>query len=425
MAGIRAAVAAVSSDAPLCIRATAYFMPPYMTSDPMMPDKWDGVIVDVVDIIFEKMNWCYRVRGALDEVVGEQQPNGSWTGAIGEVSRGESDMVISPFLLNEQRNNALDVSDYLWPTSHNAVHKKAQVEPDIAGFIKPFSLNIWLYILGVFLACGCSLYFLLWTQARLGNGKSPKSNMGSSMTRDVRISFFSVLRLMLGQPAENDDRLSLSRVLVGTTMVSWLILGTMYKSLLMAMLVLPRTPEPFNSLEELVTKRAMPYLVVPGSFLHAALLEADPNSTLGRVYANIDRLEISYPKTVHYAVNGIYAALSSRSATYGAINTIFSQTRTCPLTLKDSFLTSWYAVGFTKNSPLLTPFNLHAQRLREGGILDKLERKWLKNTLRCLEADKEARILRPLDIRDFYGVFLLYVGGNLARIMSSSFPVSP
>ncbi|KAF2367696.1 hypothetical protein FHG87_001557, partial [Trinorchestia longiramus] len=87
------------------------------------------------------------------------------------------------------------------------------------------------------------------------------------------------------------------------------------------------------------------------------------------------------------------------------------QTRTCPLTMKDSFLTTWYAVAFHKNSHLTAPFNKQLMRLRENGILDKIEQHWVKNAFRCLRTDRDTRTLRPLEVHDFYGVFLLYFSG--------------
>jgi hypothetical protein len=52
------------------------------------------------------------------------------------------------------------------------------------------------------------------------------------------------------------------------------------------------------------------------------------------------------------------------------------------------------------------------KRLRESGILNMLEKKGMRTAMRCLSATNEVESLRPLALKDFNGVFLLYFGGE-------------
>ncbi|KAA0199389.1 Ionotropic receptor 152, partial [Hyalella azteca] len=230
-------------------------------------------------------------------------------------------------------------------------------------------------------------------------------------SRDARISVFAVLKILLNQPQERDERLPLMRLLLMTTMLWGFLLSTFYRTFLTSMLVLPRVVEPFNTLEELVTKRPMPYTLTPGSYISAMAKEAEPNSTLGKLYRNVGSWEKDFFRAVEKVVSGKYASVGIKSSMFSAMDFVFAKTRTCPLIIKDNFLSSWLTLGFRKNSPYTAPFNKQVKRLRESGILNMLEKKGTRTAMRCLSATNEVESLRPLALKDFYGVFLVYVGG--------------
>ncbi|XP_076044673.1 uncharacterized protein LOC143027290 [Oratosquilla oratoria] len=58
------------------------------------------------------------------------------------------------------------------------------------------------------------------------------------------------------------------------------------------------------------------------------------------------------------------------------------------------------------------------RNLREFGILDQWMREGLRNGTRCYTpADAEAKAKeRPLALQDFYGIFLLYLAGQLTAL---------
>lgn len=58
--------------------------------------------------------------------------------------------------------------------------------------------------------------------------------------------------------------------MVGTWMLMCLIIGAVYKSNLMAMLITPRVVRPFETLEQLVDSN-IPFYVAKGSYLEAAV----------------------------------------------------------------------------------------------------------------------------------------------------------
>ncbi|KAA0194292.1 Ionotropic receptor 160, partial [Hyalella azteca] len=179
----------------------------------------------------------------------------------------EYDMIVSPLSPNSPRYMAVDLSEFLWAGWVTTIHRKAQVQPDIAGFIKPFSATTWLSVLATFVAFVICFIMTFKMREILSPKASSKRGQHRLSSRDARISVFAVLKILLNQPQENDERSPLMRLLLMTTMLWGFLLSTFYKTFLTSMLVLPRVVEPFNTLEELVTKRTMPHMLSPGSSL--------------------------------------------------------------------------------------------------------------------------------------------------------------
>ncbi|XP_042863276.1 uncharacterized protein LOC122247765 [Penaeus japonicus] len=69
---------------------------------------------------------------------------------------------------------------------------------------------------------------------------------------------------------------------------------------------------------------------------------------------------------------------------------------------------------FPEGSPLKKEINHVVRRLKQFGILDYEYRKQIANATECLKpisAQIGGNDLRPLDLGDFYGVFMLYGAG--------------
>ncbi|KAA0201883.1 Ionotropic receptor 158, partial [Hyalella azteca] len=103
------------------------------------------------------------------------------------------------------------------------------------------------------------------------------------------------------------------------------LLSTFYKTFLTSMLVLPRVVEPFNTLDELVTKRPIPYMLSPGTLLSAIAKEAEPNSTFGKLYRNVGSWGNDYINASEKIVSGQYAYVGIKSAMYGVMDTVFAK----------------------------------------------------------------------------------------------------
>ncbi|KAK3878518.1 hypothetical protein Pcinc_016861 [Petrolisthes cinctipes] len=75
-------------------------------------------------------------------------------------------------------------------------------------------------------------------------------------------------------------------------------------------------------------------------------------------------------------------------------------------------------LAFPKNSTLLPKIDKILLRLNDFGIMQHLHRNGVINASECLKPPSTNAVsLRPLEPKDFYGVFSLYIGGVFVAMM--------
>ncbi|XP_069987023.1 glutamate receptor 1-like isoform X2 [Penaeus vannamei] len=335
-----------------------------------------GTMLEVLDIIFSHLGYCYRIIGAANLSAGSRLPNNTWTGVLGHVLRQEMNMTGTGLALTHDRAEALDFSEYLYLEESSAAYKRPVLQPDVAGFLRPFTgymwCSIWLTVVGVILSLALFRLGMLKILPR----SNRQENDGFAEVRDVTPGalrtllsdgFLVTLSALLSQGLPRIPPEDSTRVLTALWLVASLILGTVYRSNLKAMLILPRITIPFDNLEELADS-GLPVWTATNSLIHVA-------SETGR-----------------------------------CANYIMSEGF-----LKPYMLTFF----FPKGSPLKGKVDPLIMRLREFGLLDYIYKKGVANATECLKpiSSTQSNELRTLALGDFYGVFSVYAGGVLLALI--------
>ncbi|XP_063876913.1 uncharacterized protein LOC135109464 [Scylla paramamosain] len=218
---------------------------------------------------------------------------------------------------------------------------------------------------------------------------------------------------LLSQSAAWEPRRTSVRFVAGLWLLSSFIVATVYRSNLKAMLILPRTPLPFNSVNELAATDISAY-VIKGSLIDHAIKAATPNSPLGRV-----RNQVVVSSDLPTAILGLYkgqlAAFGGRLGLGTLSAGDFALNGYCSLyIIKEGFLGTSVSLAFPKGSFLISKVNRVISSLSESGILQHLYGAALGNASYCLETISTSTVfdikLRPLELQDFYGVISVYIG---------------
>ncbi|XP_047484984.1 glutamate receptor ionotropic, kainate 2-like [Penaeus chinensis] len=431
-----------------CLRVLALRWPPYTWWEAgQSADELDGLMRKVMDILATHIGFCcehgvgspgLRLSGKLSlekESWGKIHPNGSVTGALGMMQNGELDMTLVPIGMSLIRSKVMDFSEYIHMDQQTVLYKRPSFEADMAGFIKPYSPvvrkghlldKLWLLLfLSSLVMCAA------WATVHLGYERLLRPP-GARLQRASERLYKSVLwtyssAIFQAVPWEPQE-LAL-RTLSGLWLIAVLIIGTVYRSNLKAMLILPKVSLPFTNIEEFL-ETDIPVHIIEGSLSDEFTRGAAPNSSLGRLRerARVDGIVV---KAIAEVFDGTLAGLSSFTGQLKLIDDSFSKvvkggsTGQCRVYMSTDGVLSGTAVamGFRKGFYLKPKIDHMIRGLREFGIIQHLFYNEMMNVSKCRTPTHSpgTSSLRPLELQDFYGVFSLYVGGIALAVIAFLF----
>ncbi|XP_037788540.1 probable glutamate receptor [Penaeus monodon] len=229
------------------------------------------------------------VDAPADLDFGARLDNGSLTGLIGMLNRSEADMSIVPMSVSYLRSQAVDFSEFLIVDEHRLVFRRPTPEADVAAFVKPFTMTLWLAVfLSTLLVCAavffaeCSVSYVLRSdgKAKITTEISRSDPKTRGISAQLQHSVLWAVSSLFAQAVPWEPRNVPVRVVTGMWLLATLIVGTVYRSNLKAMLILPKVVLPFDTFEEFA-KVDLPGHIILGGVLDVASRGADPNSILG------------------------------------------------------------------------------------------------------------------------------------------------
>ncbi|GFY49491.1 glutamate receptor ionotropic, delta-1 [Trichonephila inaurata madagascariensis] len=183
--------------------------------------------------IFTEMNIEYDIVLSEDNEFGREINNGSWTGIVGMVQRGETDLAIGSLGINEDR---FRVADYSFPYASdgmNFVVLKPSEWSKAFGFLELFDLPTWMLLLCIFLLATVMFFTML------------------KDTTSYFEVFHNLFGSMLRQPLILHIYLHKNRLLTGTWLLFSCIMSSVFSGALLSFLVTPSNVETIKNFKEL------------------------------------------------------------------------------------------------------------------------------------------------------------------------------
>ncbi|ROT78136.1 Variant Ionotropic Glutamate Receptor [Penaeus vannamei] len=239
----------MSHNASNCLKFCIADWPPYTIFKTWSPPyKVAGSTVDVVNIIAEKLGICYTVVRASDNDWGTALPNGSWSGTLGMLNRGEADMSAVVYSVTDKRKQAVDFSEPVHVDELTIGYLRPVLESDMAGFVKPYTLSMWGVLLAAILIACAVLSCLQNAYDAIRPSDEREGAATASHLENLKSSTLWVFSILLAQSNSWEVK---ARFLAGVWLLMVFVVATVYRSNLMAMLISPKVKLPFDSLEEL------------------------------------------------------------------------------------------------------------------------------------------------------------------------------
>lgn len=124
-------------------------------------ERYEGYCIDLVAEIAKILKFNYTFQLVKDGVHGIpiDAAKGQWNGLIGEIMSGAADIALVDLTITSKRESAVDFTHPFMYTGISILFKKpTQKETSLFSFLSPFSMVVWVYVLGAYVGVSVILF---------------------------------------------------------------------------------------------------------------------------------------------------------------------------------------------------------------------------------------------------------------------------
>lgn len=358
----------------------------------------------IVEAVSSALNFTYEIRPVPDLSIGNPLKNGTWTGIYGAIQRGQADWTFTTST-NPERLAVTNLVRTIEADTLVIVSLKPQLLPQYLVIIRPFTLEVWIYLIASIMLWGVALWLLEKTRSSITGEKS--------MSLDW--SIFYSWAVMLDDTPYNAPRYTSGQMLLGWWLVAVLVISTVYRSALVAFLSVQSKTEPIDSYQDLVSRRSWHWgihdFIMSGQILLYFLNSNDPTVKLVYKYAETPPITEGLKKTLKggYSLLGVKKVLQSAIAL--DFTDDFGQT---PLYIsrENYHLVTDFGWSLRKGAPYLRLFSNTITRLVDAGLIDHWMEEVVASRVRETRKSKKEKT-NNLDIFHDVGVQELMVNNEV------------
>ncbi|KAJ8716639.1 hypothetical protein PYW07_003266 [Mythimna separata] len=392
-----------------------------------------GYCVDLIDAIVKhiekkhKVHLEYEFYKAPENKYGNQvEGTKKWDGIIGELLEHKAHLGICDLTITSERNAVVDFSIPFMTLGISLLFREEDPEaPDQFSFIKPLSLDVWLYLATTYVIV--SFVLLICARMSQGDWVNPHPCNQNPENLENIWSLYNCMWLTMGaimtQGCDILPRAAGSRWIAGMWWFFALIVTASYTANLSTFLSNNRRSNDIKDVKELSEQNKISY----GTVTNASTYKFFESSN-DKVYSKIWSVMSTAKPTVFTNNNdeGRDRVLRSKGkyAFFMESTSIEYYTkRNCKLKMLGSKLDSKeYGIAMPKTYPNKGWFDGAILSLQEKGELEKLKKKWWEeedNAEPCNTNVKDEEDNGSLQMKNTSGIFLvLGCGGILGLIVA-------
>nr|VZI22347.1 unnamed protein product [Spirometra erinaceieuropaei] len=369
-----------------------------------------GFQIDLLQLLQEQFQFGFELVTPADGEYGRKLPNGSWTGLIGLVVRGEVEFAVGPITISAERAKAIQFMEP-FQSAHLAVFYRTPAESsNLVRMATPFHWQTWtLIIASIFLTSGliCCLSrcspFSAWNLRLLG-----------AVSDEISLwdNLWNTFEAFVMQAQEFYPLAYSSRILMASWWMYVVLLQAAYQAELVAFLSSSEVIPPFETLEELADDTAIIPLVARGSYAASIMEKAGPESTYGRLWKRT--ITVSEAEGMEKILASPEFVYIDDEVTAGvmedAVNRGISR-------MKETFAHSFYGFPIVAGTEYKRAFDSYIRRLKETGIIQRLYSKWLA-PLKRPDGSSVTEGSMTIDMNQSSGTFILLAISALVSLLS-------
>ncbi|KAI2802571.1 hypothetical protein BLOT_010029 [Blomia tropicalis] len=382
-------------------------------------DRFEGFCVDLLEKIrqvFQRefgSDFKYALKVVSDGEYGKQNGD-EWNGMFGELIRHQADLAIGDLTATYLRETAVDFTMPFMNLGIAILFKKTAIpDPELFSFLKPLSIEVWLYLASAFL----SISILFWILSRITPYEwiSPHSCDPDPLQLENQFSIGNSLWFTIGslmqQGSDLAPRALSTRLLASVWWFFTLIMISSYTANLAASLTLSRMAPAISNVEDLAKQTKIQYGCKKGGSTYEFFQNSN-HTTYQRMFNTMENNPELYITKWEDAIErvrkGGYAYLAESSTIEYLIE------RKCDMFQVGTWLDNkGYGIATPPDSPYRTPISNAIVVLQDQGQLYELKKRWWVDYGGGLCADKEVKSASTseLNLENVGGVFVVLFSG--------------
>ncbi|KAM9797822.1 glutamate receptor ionotropic, kainate 5 [Neosynchiropus ocellatus] len=379
-------------------------------------DQYEGFCVDMLRELADILKFSFKIKLVDDGLYGAPEPNGSWTGMVGELINRKADLAVAGFTITSEREKVIDFSKPFMTLGISILYRvHLGRKPGYFSFLDPFSPAVWLFMLLAYLAVSCVLFLA----ARLSPYEWYNPHPCLRERRDMLENQYTLGNSLwfpvggfMQQGSEIMPRALSTRCVSGVWWAFTLIIISSYTANLAAFLTVQRMEVPIESPDDLADQTNIEYGTIHGGSTMTFFMNSRyqtyqrmwnyMNSKLPSVFVK------STEEGIARVLNSKYAFLmeSTMNEYHRGLN--------CNLTQIGGLLdTKGYGIGMPLGSPFKEEITLAILQLQENNRLEILKRRWWEGGQCPKEEDHRAK---GLGMENIGGIFVVLICGLIIAV---------
>uniref|UniRef100_A0A3Q4N3W1 Glutamate receptor n=1 Tax=Neolamprologus brichardi TaxID=32507 RepID=A0A3Q4N3W1_NEOBR len=231
-------------------------------------DQYEGFCVDMLRELADILKFSFKIKLVDDGLYGAPEPNGSWTGMVGELINRKADLAVAGFTITSEREKVIDFSKPFMTLGISILYRvQLGRKPGYFSFLDPFSPAVWLFMLLAYLAVSCVLFLA----ARLSPYEWYNPHPCLRERRDMLENQYTLGNSLwfpvggfMQQGSEIMPRALSTRCVSGVWWAFTLIIISSYTANLAAFLTVQRMEVPIESPDDLADQTNIEYGTIHG-----------------------------------------------------------------------------------------------------------------------------------------------------------------
>ncbi|XP_023816112.1 glutamate receptor ionotropic, kainate 5 isoform X1 [Oryzias latipes] len=379
-------------------------------------DQYEGFCVDMLRELAGILKFSFKIKLVDDGLYGAPEPNGSWTGMVGELIDRKADLAVAGFTITSEREKVIDFSKPFMTLGISILYRvHLGRKPGYFSFLDPFSPAVWLFMLLAYLAVSCVLFLA----ARLSPYEWYNPYPCFRERRDILENQYTLGNSLwfpvggfMQQGSEIMPRALSTRCVSGVWWAFTLIIISSYTANLAAFLTVQRMEAPIESADDLADQTNIQYGTIHGGSTMTFFMNSRYQTyqrMWNYMYSKQPSVFVkSTEEGIARVLNSKYAFLmeSTMNEYYRSLN--------CNLTQIGGLLdTKGYGIGMPLGSPYRHEITLGILQMQESNRLEILKRRWWEGGQCPKEEDHRAK---GLGMENIGGIFVVLICGLIIAV---------